>query len=503
MKVISAKEMARIEKLSYAQGASEDTFMEKAGEGVAIRARQLIGKLHLKPKIVLLCGKGNNAGDALVAGRHLLNADFEVSAFCLSEKRVCSPLAQKNWDKFVSAKGTIILIKKIEEADFQNYELIIDGIFGTGFEGTVDGLLKEVITKANETKIPILSIDIPSGVNGTTSEVANVAIQAKETLFLGLPKTGCFLGNAWNHVGHIHVFDFGLKEEFIAQAKEDFFLLEQSDIKPLFPKMTRSRHKYEAGYVVGIGGSPGMPGAAILASYAALKSGAGIVRLFHPMGMEAELSSAPFEIIRVGYKEGDYSSILKEVKRAKALFIGPGIGVSQEAINMLKTLLPAIDKPCVIDAEALTLIGAHNIPLPSQAILTPHHGEMLRLLQTEKKGSIFELLTACQTYAQERNVVLVLKGSPTFIFSKNASPFISSHGDPGMATAGSGDVLTGIIAAFLAQGKNVKEAAQLGVFLHGLAGECAANKLTSYSLVASDITNSLPEAIQNLIEDTN
>ncbi len=328
-----------------------------------------------------------------------------------------------------------------------------------------------MIERANASTLPIMAIDTPSG----------GMIQASETLSLGLPKTTLF--ENWECVGRLSIHDFGLPQKYIDQAEEAFNLITTIQL----PKIKRTRHKYEAGYVVGVGGSPGMPGAAILSSFAALRAGAGIVRLFHPAGMEAELAAAPPEIIRCSYR--DSQPIVEALKKADALFIGPGLGL--QAHELLRELLRTTT-PCVIDAEALTLIGTYRFKLPPLAIITPHGGEMKRLLQEGETP---------QQFADVNDVIVVLKGAPTYIFSPHRKPFIMARGDPGMATAGSGDVLTGIIAAFLAETKDPLLSAQLGTYMHGVAGEIAASYLTSYSLVASDITEALPEAFALIAHD--
>lgn len=491
--------MGRIEQLAYSQGASEEVFMMQAGEGVAEVIQHTIARLHLKPHILLLCGSGNNAGDAYVAGKILLDGGFHVKALALAPPAKSSRLCQLHQERFVLAGGKLEIVEESEKIQFSDAALLVDGLLGTGFHGEVQGLLKEVIEKANQSGRPIVSIDIPSGVNGSTGEVGSIAIKATETVFLGLPKTGCFIGKTWNHIGLAHVKDFGLSERYLEMAEEDFQLITPSLIHSYFPKLERTQHKYEAGYVVGLGGSKGMPGAAIMASYASLKAGAGIVRLLHPQGIEAELSGAPYEVIREGYREGDVEPILEAMKRASALFIGPGMGTGSQTVKLLKKLLAAFDKPAVIDADALSLIASESIPLPSNVILTPHTGEMKRLLHEERELTTPELLTKCGEFAAKRGLTLVLKGAPTFIFHQSKVPLVCPRGDPGMATAGSGDVLTGVIAGFLAKTRDPLKAAVLGVYLHALAGEFAAEELTSYCMSAMDITDALPHAFRAFI----
>lgn len=497
MKVVKAKEMARIENLAYAGGASEEGFMNSAGAGVAEVVQRLVAQMHILPHITLLCGSGNNAGDAYVAGTILREGGFDVTAIALAPLENSSKLCQLQAKRFLRKKGSIKFVTSVDEIDLSNSNLLIDGILGTGFHGEVEGLFRAAIEKANATDIPIVAIDVPSGINGTTGEMGGVAIRATVTVFLGLPKTGCFLGEVWDYVGNIHCYNFGLAKQYIDQAQEDFLLIDREMIGSIFPRIRkRTRHKYEAGYVVGLGGCPGMPGAPILASFSTLRSGAGIVRLLHPAGMEGELSHAPVEVIRQGYR--DSKTILEAMERASAIFVGPGIGTSDQALQTLREVLPVVKKPCVIDAEALTVLAQHEISLPPCTVMTPHTGEMLRLLHLDKMPPFLKFLELCQKYAETKSITLVLKGAPTFIFHPGQKPYISAHGDPGMATAGSGDVLTGVIAAFLARTQNTFHAAALGVYFHGVAGEIAAENYTSHCMVASDITDALPEVFAEL-----
>lgn len=498
MKIVSAKEMGRIERLAYDAGASEEDFMNRAGQGVAEVVQRYIALFHIQPKITLLCGSGNNAGDAYVAGRILLEGGFRVHALAFAPFEKSSPLCQLQTRRFKEMGGKVDYIADSAAINFSESEILVDGLLGTGFHGEVEGLLRAAIEKANASGLPLIAIDIPSGINGTTGEIGSVAIHASATLFLGLPKIGCLFPKAWNFVGKMHIYNFGLEQRFIDEADADYLLIEEDQIGALLPKIERTRHKYQAGYVVGVGGSSGMPGAPLMTSFAALRAGAGIVRLLHPEEMRADF--APYEVIRQAYREGDTQAILEAMKRASVIFVGPGMGTSAAALQILQGILPQVDKPCVIDAEALTLLSEHEITLPSQTILTPHQGEMLRLLHMPKDLPFAELLKQCQAYVDRKKVTLILKGAPTFIFHPGSKPMISPRGDPGMATAGSGDVLTGIVAAFLAQTQDPLKAAILGVYLHAVAGEYAAEKWTSYCMVATDITDALPLAFKDFLD---
>ncbi|MEI8124951.1 MAG: NAD(P)H-hydrate dehydratase [Parachlamydiaceae bacterium] len=496
MKVLSPQQMAHVEAEAIHNGSSESDFMEEAGSGVALIVNDYVEKYNINRTAILLCGKGNNAGDAYVTGINLLHLDYEVFAVQVHPIEECSILCRQNYERFMNEGGN--------QADFltefPSAGIIIDGLFGTGFRGKVEEPYNALIALANSSGLPIIAIDIPSGLNGETGLVEGEAIIATETAFLGLPKTGFFLNDAWNFVGKLRYINFGLPDESIENVEPDLILLSEDILKPLMPTIRRNRHKYEAGLVVGLAGSPGMPGAAMLASTAALRGGAGIVRLLHPDGIQAELSASPFELIRIPFHQNDAKEIIAEMNSASATFIGPGLGRTPQIRSLLANVLPHLEKPCVIDADALYILAEDDIKLPKHTVLTPHHGEMMRLLNIVKKPAItMDFLSVCHDYAKKKGVTLVLKGAPTFILHPDLPISVNSTGDPGMATAGSGDVLTGLIAALLAQGMTQENAACLGVFLHGLSGEHAAEDLTSYGVCASDIIYHFPEAFRFII----
>lgn len=502
MKVVTAKQMAEIEALAYQDGALEKDFMEAAGQGVANHVIEFIEWRGLHHEIFMLCGKGNNAGDAYVAGRYLLEQGYRVSALQIAPIETCSKLCQENHQHFQAIGGKVIAHTQEMPILFPQAGLILDGIFGTGFKGAATEPYATVIQQANDSGLPIISVDIPSGLNGNLGTVEGPAIQATATIFLQLPKIGFFLEDGWNHVGQLLHVDFGLKADSIAKAHAAMELPDIASLSRLFPKTKRNRHKYERGFVVALAGSPTMPGAALLASTAALKGGAGILRLLSPHGMEQELSQSRYEIIKDSYKynQASYHEMVELLNKASAAFIGPGIGKKSETIEMLQYILPKITKPCVLDADALTILATTNIEIPKNSILTPHHGEMARLLGKSSLGSITEnTLNTCAQYAKEKNIVLVLKGAPTFILYGDQM-FVCDRGDPGMATAGSGDVLTGLIASLLAQGLTPVNASICGVFLHAIAGEYAAMQQTSHCMLAHDIIDHFPDAYRMLVQ---
>ena len=491
LKVVTSQEMARIEEMACAEGAFEQTFMEKAAEAIADSVEAFVQEKDLSQIVTLLVGKGNNGGDAYAAGALLIERGFKVTALHIYSLDRCGPLCVQMHDKFRACGGAVRHARDAKSFQFEPEGIILDGLVGTGFKGKAEDALALAIEAANDSGLPILAIDIPSGLNGTTGDVETVAIHATETIFLELPKIGFFLKNGWDHVGVLRHASFGLNQKYIHSAKPVAYLLNEERIREQMPVIKRSRHKYQAGYVLAVAGSAEMPGAALLSTYAALRSGAGIVRLFYPRAMEPALSGAPYELIREVWDGKKMSAIAHEAKRAKALLIGPGIGRTKSVKSAVKKIFDTIELPMVIDADALYFLAENpNWKLPQGSVLTPHYGEMKKLLGADWS------LGLCQKYAEEKQATIVLKGAPTFVFHPKEPPLIITRGDPGMATAGSGDVLTGVIAAMLAQGLDPRTAAAVAVYLHGLSGEIAAHMLTSYCMTASDLIDYLPEAFQ-------
>lgn len=468
LKVVAAEEMVRIEKGLKGQ----DAFMREAGRKVA----EAVIDLSQRKKIAtLLVGRGNNGGDAYAAGIELLEQGFQVGAIVI--KGECSPLNQQFKKQFLKKKGK--LTSKLEG-------VVVDGFLGTGFKGKVEAEMAGWIEKVNASGLAVVAIDIPSGLNGTTGEVGGVAIRATETIALGMAKMGFFLRDGWNYVGKLRVVDFGLPKEAVAKAEAMAYL----PIHLKLPKVVRNRHKYQAGYVVGFGGSKLLPGAVKLSGLGALKAGAGIVRIFHT----EELGEVPLELICTPWSEKGWKAALV---KAGSVFVGPGLGRTESVMKWLKTHLKQIKQPCVIDADALQ----PNLVFPKNAILTPHRGEVLRLLGLKTAPREEVLFAKIIQFCQRKKVIVVLKGAPTFVFAAAAKPVVIVRGDPGMATAGSGDVLTGMIAAILALGVEPREAAILGTTLHGIAGEEAAKVKTSYCLMATDLIDFMPAAFQFLLKD--
>lgn len=489
-KVVSAREMARIEKKSFDEGQSPERFMNKAGQGIAERVQNSIDEHGNKRQVSLLVGKGNNGGDAFTAGICLLEHGYEVHAFHLFPLDECTQLCQEKCRRFREEGGEVYYPKSLDELAFYRRGVILDGLLGTGFQGATSGFLAEVIEHVNAQDIPVLSIDIPSGVNGNTGEVQGEAIIADETLSLGLPKIGLFIGDGYAYSGTVYGIDFGMPPHYIDDAAALCYTFCADSVKELMPVPHPQQHKYSAGYVLTLSGSEGMSGAAFLSSFSSLRSGAGIVRLFYNESMRAELGGKPWEVLAEPFNA---ARVEKELQRAGAVVVGPGLPLSEE----ISSLLTKTSVPTVVDASAIAFIPPLLNRCKQDLLLTPHRGELAALVDTQGISDM-ELIERCQAFVDETGVYLLVKGAPTFFFERGEEPIVLPVGNPGMATAGSGDVLSGILGALIAQGLLVKEAAPLGVYLHGLAGTLAAAKKGELSLIASDLIDALPAVLTAL-----
>jgi NAD(P)H-hydrate epimerase len=488
IKVVTVQEMKDMENRAFQKGYSELEFMQQAGASVATEVEKFIQREKLPKEVLLFAGRGNNAGDGFAAGAILVAKGYSVIAYLIYPVERFSALCRNMYKNFCAQGGKIeFSLEKIQEK-MNHIGLILDALVGTGMKESADNELAAAIEIANHSKLPILAIDIPSGLNGTTGEVGSIAIHATKTIYLEFAKTGFFLRDGWNHIGEMVRGRFGLPED---QVEASAYLLNLSSLK--LPPIQRSWHKYQKGYVVAVAGSKEMPGAAALASYGALRSGAGIVRVFSP-----DKILVPYEMIHQVLDDKNFDVLDQEIARAKAVLVGPGLGRVQKTDTIVQHLLK-FNKPLVIDADALFSLARYSSwKLPSSCILTPHKQEMKRLLELDTTQEV-DWLSLCQNYVDKKQVTLVLKSAPTFIFTSGHLPLIITQGEPALATAGSGDVLTGVIAALLCHRLTSRYAAALGCFIHAIAGRKAAEDLTSYSVIASDLLKYLPKAF-SLVE---
>lgn len=493
-KVISPADLAKAEKKACQEGLSEEEFMEIAGREIADKVEAWIQKNNLPRQVVLVAGKGNNGGDGYVAGRVLLEKGFIVEAYAPYPEDSWGSLCALQANRFRKKKGNIQFLSK--ETSIAQQGIILDALVGTGFSKEAKAELAEAIEWANKSVLSKIAIDIPSGLCAETGRVGTVAIKASATIYLEFPKIGFFLADGWNYVGELIEAHFGLPSNYQGQVPAKAVLLDSEQMKQRLPVLERTRNKYSAGYVLAVASSDTMRGAGSLACLAALRSGAGIVRLFYLGSLGANFYT-PLEILSCSIEEQE-KLFWEEMKRGGSCLIGPGLGRTKNAQKYIHKILAKTKVPLVIDADALFFLAEHpNMAIAKNSILTPHQGEWRRLAKGYQLEEDF--FKAGQSFVEKNNTTILVKGAPNFLFSKGKIPAVLPFGNPGMATAGSGDVLSGILAALLAQKINAYEAAILGCYLHGLAGNLAAIDKTEYSLIASDIIEYLPKALSKVL----
>ncbi|MBM3200814.1 MAG: NAD(P)H-hydrate dehydratase [Chlamydiae bacterium] len=489
-KVVTAEEMARVEKLAIEGGDanSEHTgafYMDKAAEAIQKHVQAFCEERQIPKTLTIIAGKGNKAGDGYSAASLLLEQGFDIVIYQLYPLDACSLLCVERASKFLNLGGKVILISRRDELQKPHEGLIIDAMLGTGFTGDLKEYIHDVIEEVNRWNMFVISIDIPSGVSGDSGKVSKTAIFADETIALGEYKVGHFLLDGFRHANKIVINSFGMSERYRANLSPSFYLISRHLLEDHWPKRLRDDHKYSVGQVLGFAGSSSMAGAAILSMSSAQRSGAGIVKLFHPKEIEEELITAPYELIKHSWD--DMEVIKNELRRTKSVIIGPGLGRKEEVLHFLKNLLLMINVPMVLDADALFFY--HQLPKTNAAkILTPHHGELKAILGS--KGA--------QEFVDEENVTLVIKGAPTLIYHPHTTPLICPYGSAGMATAGSGDVLSGILGAILARQIEPRLAAAMAVLLHQLIGEAAEKELTEDCMCAGDLIKFLPNVLLDI-----
>lgn len=473
--IVSTDQLRTVEKQSINAGQNEQRYMQKAAEGIAHAVVVYRHKQLLDGKILAVVGKGNNGGDAIAAALELQRQRIPVDLLITVPIEELSPLSKDYFTKFMKLKRGKAYLKKPLAKEMKEFDLIIDGLMGSGAKGPPKDTTW--IDWMNQCSQKVVSIDMPSGLNASSTQ----SVFADVTVALECFKDVQFTAEGFERCGKIELAPFGLPLSFKHQLKPTAHFAHSSLIT--LPQPKKTQHKYERGYLLLYAGSKTTVGCRELAAHAALRAGSGMVRVL--LQQDDDPSLHPIEL--VSSQLSDQEAVLKELKRAKALAMGPGIGKEKHVFDAICSLLHDSQLPVVLDADALYHFP--NLPsslIANRAILTPHEGELSYLFKKEDN-----LLEQCQQFAKKHQVILIKKGAPTWIFYPDAQPHVSTYGDPGMATAGSGDVLTGIIGSFLSQGVSLKESALYGVIVHGMCGMKAASTIGTSSLMAHDLIEAL------------
>ncbi|MGM9718974.1 MAG: NAD(P)H-hydrate dehydratase [Prevotella sp.] len=455
-------------------------------------------------KVVVFAGPGNNGGDALAVARMLAVRGYNVSTWLFNTSGRLSDDCKQNRDRLKDVKQVASFVMVTEEFDPPTLDaqtLVVDGLFGSGLNKPLTGGFASLVKYVNTSPAKVVSIDIPSGLMTESNEynVKSNIMKADVTLTLQQPKLSFLFPENQQFIGHVEVLDIGISQEGIDKTDAQFYILEKSDITPCLKRRDPFAHKGSMGHALLVAGSRGMAGAAMLAAKACLRTGVGKVTVHTPACNTLPLQIGVPEVVLDVDSDTNVVSEAVDTDCFKAMGIGPGLGTNENTAIAVIGQMRRAQCPIVVDADALNILAAHKAwlqQIPVGAILTPHIGEFDRLEGVSTDS--YERLSKAMLLAERQHAYIVLKGHYTAIITPGGRVLFSPTGNPGMATAGSGDVLTGIITALLARGYTQGEACAIGTYLHGLAGDIAARSLGEESLIASDIINSLPMAFKEL-----
>jgi hydroxyethylthiazole kinase-like uncharacterized protein yjeF len=513
-RVVSAEEMRWCDETTInTYGVPGLLLMESAGRGVVDIIKQKYSTLESK-KVLVVCGKGNNGGDGFVIARLLSNSCAKINVLLMASPSELMGDAKTNFiilQKFAKKSSHKIALHRYSKrllSSIPKPDIIVDAMFGTGFAGSVRKPFADVIAWMNKQGTKIVAVDIPSGVNGTTGVVENCAVRANITVTFGSIKSGLLCNQGRELVGSVSVADIGIPNMVTEDKRLRTFLVEQTDVRWIIPKRSMHAHKYSVGKVLVLAGSKGLTGAAALSSTSAMRVGAGAVVLGTPEPVYPILARKLTEVMTFplpATSDGTLSldaldGIREKLPWADVLMIGPGLSQNLETQQLILKLLLEYRGKVLIDADGLNAIAANGISklrsARAQFILTPHVGEFSRLTGLQSVEVERHRIEVACVLAKQIGATVVLKGVPTVTASREGNCFLNSTGNPAMATAGAGDVLSGIIAGLWAQGMPDVEAAFASVYFHGLSGDLAAKKIGERGLLASDLIEYLSAAMQ-------
>lgn len=517
MKIVTAAQMKELDRRTIEEAKIPGTtLMERAGSGVAAAIARTLGSAVGKV-VTVVCGKGNNGGDGFVAARLLRKQRAHVSVLLLAKPGDLSGDARAMYRKFLSVAGRKSVVAEPSSDTIRTAlsrsDLIVDALLGTGLSAEVSAPYRMAIEAINEAGRPVVAVDLPSGIHADTGAVMGAAVRAHLTVTFGLPKRGLYTGAGVDHSGAVEVVDIGIPPAFVEAIPSCVSLITSETVRRLLPPRRPSAHKGTFGHAGIIAGSVGKTGAAAMAAKAALRVGAGLVTVATPASVNDTLEAKLLEAMTMPLPETSartlartgLEEILAFIRARTAIAIGPGLTTHPETVELIHALVPRLESPSVLDADALNALAGHVALLEHckiTPILTPHPGEMARLVDGTSTRSINEdRIGSAVAFAQARRVVLVLKGARTVVAHPDGRAAVCPTGNPGMATAGTGDVLTGMIVGLLAQGLDPWNAACAGTFLHGLAGDLAAAERGLAGLTAGDVIERIPDALTKTDDD--
>ncbi|HKB07210.1 MAG TPA: NAD(P)H-hydrate dehydratase [Candidatus Polarisedimenticolia bacterium] len=514
MEILTSQQMRRIDRRAARSfGVPDIVLMENAG----LRLFETLLRIDpdLKSRsLLLLCGKGNNGGDTFVLGRHLHNQGIPFVSLLFGRRRDVRGSAAINLRSLerlgrvprevMGAAGW-----RSARAHLMTCDVIVDGILGTGLSRPLGGFLASVVEDVNQSRALVVAVDVPSGLSGDSHAIPGPCIRADHTVTFARPKVPHVLPPAEEMCGRLHLVDIGIPNEAVAAEQADLDLPRPEELATLLPRRRSDSHKGDYGHALVVAGSRGKGGAARLAALAALRAGCGLVTAAVPQGLQAGFVSRAMEVMTEGLPETPEGTLaesgiprlLSLLEGKQAVAIGPGLTTHSQTRRLVRELVRRARVPVVLDADGVNAFTSDEGSLSGRKrplVLTPHPGEMGRLLGTSSRDVQSRRLSLARDFARRHHCFLVLKGHRSLVATPGGLVHINPTGNPGMATGGAGDVLTGLLAGLIAQGIDVSGATRLGVYLHGLAGDLAAAEVGEAPLIARDILQHFPAALQRL-----
>lgn len=517
VEIVTGEQMRRIDARAIERfGVPSLKLMEAAGRGIAAALLRDFPELPSLGALVL-CGKGNNGGDGLVAARYLARRKIPHSVIVLGTAEELRPDARHNLK--LALEHGVEIVHVSDAADWaqqtrrlEGDQIVLDAMLGTGIKDGARGLVACVIRDLNMARRQVVAVDLPSGIDADRNELSGVAVRATRTYALCRPKLALVLDPSSRHVGRLSVIPIGIPDDAVEAEGLTLSWTDRSCARALLPRRAANSHKGDYGHLLAVAGSPGKSGAAVLLARAALRAGAGLVTVASVPGcieqiavQQAELMTETLAATADGQLAAAASqTLLAQLEGKSALAIGPGLGSAEETRIAVRNIVQGCPLPLVIDADGLNALAAEGavgaLPGPHAGrplILTPHPGEAGRLLDMATDEIQSDRPRAARRLAERSGAVVILKGHQTLVAAADGQLAVNATGNPGMATAGTGDVLTGIVGALLARGMPAWDAARLAAFLHGSAGDMAAAEVGFDSLIASDLIERLPQAMMD------
>ena len=507
--VLTVSQMRKIDEKTIGGKTSVGfSYMKEAGAGLFDAARRLVPTPR-SGDIVIVCGKGNNGGDGFTVGKLLLEAGYKVMCYALCRPDDLQGEAKLGYESYTGSEGNFLVLDDVADlGNLSKSSIIIDAVLGTGLKGDPRGFHAEVIETINNANVPVLSVDTPSGLDNDRGVPGKPCIRAAVTVTMGFPKLGSYFYPGRTNVGTLYIKDLGYPQHIVEKYGSGIFLPEPGDLKKMLPLRKLAGSKFDHGVAFMLAGSQGMTGSAALASVSALRTGCGMVHLASPKSAIPVLGAKVTEVVLHAIDEtpggaaalSASDTIQELMKNTQAVCIGPGISHSEETGKLVRLLVAKCPAPMVLDADGINafkgkteLLKSHKAPL----MITPHAGEWARLFGAMPVTPV-EIIDELKKRAKEFSMTILYKGNPTIIADPSGKAYLSPYGNSGMATAGCGDVLSGIVTSLIAQGCSVTDAAILGAYIHAKAGDAAAAELGEYSMIAGDVERNIFKAIRGI-----